>query len=113
MRIIIIDDELLIIKSISAVLNNAGHEVVGIAGTVARAIELIDAVQSDLALVDVNLQGASSDAVVALLETKGIDVLIISGYDQRQVPEQMRNKKLLQKPLDPEKLIAVIANLHG
>ena len=113
MRVLIIDDELLIVKAISALLTRAGHQVVGTAATVPRALELIDTVEADLALVDVNLQGVRADAVVERLRERCTSTVIISGYATAQLPESMRSVRFLAKPIDPDSLLTVIGHAAG
>lgn len=108
MRIVIIDDELLIVKAISAVLTRAGHQVVGTAGTLPGALELIDTVEADLALVDVNLQGVMADPVFDRLRGRHIATIVMSGYETAQFPESLRSARFLAKPIDPVSLLATI-----
>lgn len=112
MRILIIDDEFLIVKAITAVLTKAGHHVVGTAGTVPRALEQIDAAAPDLALVDVNLQGCRAERVVERLRECGIHFIVMSGYATTQLSESMQSARYLAKPIDPEGLLAAIYETH-
>lgn len=113
MRILIIDDELLIVKAISVVLKNAGHQIVGVAATVPSAIELIDTVEADLALVDFNLQGVISEPVVERLRERGLSTIITSGYTTDQLPQGMRSARFLSKPIAPDDLLKEIGNVHA
>jgi two-component SAPR family response regulator len=112
MRILIIDDELLIVKAISVVLERAGHKIVGAGAAVPRALELIDTVEADLALVDFNLQGVRAEPVVERLRERGIFTIIMSGYTTDQLPEGMRSVRFISKPIALDDLLKEIGNVH-
>ena len=72
MRILIVEDEALIAMALADGLEDAGHEVVGPAATIAEALALCDEAPPppELAVLDINLRDGSSgvDVARALLE---------------------------------------------
>jgi len=113
MRILVIDDELLIVKAITAVVARAGHTVVGSAGTLQRALELVDSVEADIALVDMNLSGVSSEPVLNRLTERGTATIVMSGYTDAQLPVAARTQIFLPKPMEPQDLLDAIASVRS
>lgn len=65
MRILLVEDEALILMQLEALVEDAGHLVVGTAMRCDEAITLACTVRPDLAFVDVNLADGGSGLVVA------------------------------------------------
>ena len=113
MRIVIIDDELLIVKTLASYLAQAGHDIVGEAGDIPRGLELIDQTEIDLAIVDANLNGVSAEPVVRRLSDQNIPILIISGYSQKQRPDWAQTARFLSKPFAPDDLLKAVDAIRG
>ena len=81
MRVLIVEDEVLIAWMLADSLEDAGHEVVGPAATMAEALALCEAAPPDLAVLDINLGDGSSgvDVARALLERWGVLSIFASG----------------------------------
>ncbi len=110
MRLILVDDEFLIVKSLSMLLSRAGHHVVGTAGSLARGLELIDTVDMDMAIVDANLNGVSAEPLVKRLSDRKIPTLLITGYSEKQRPSWAPNG-FLTKPFDLDDLLEAVNSL--
>lgn len=107
LRILVIDDEFLIVKSISRLLSCAGHHVLGTAGSLARAVELIETTEFDIAIVDANLNGISAEPLVKRLLDSKVPTLLITGYSDKLRPSWAPNE-FLTKPFDVEELLQAI-----
>lgn len=108
LRILVIEDDILVALDVAETLQAAGHNVIGIADDVAEALQ-IDAVRPpDLALVDLHLvRGQHGPEVAASLQERGIHCLFVSG----SVPEPEAEKYALgclQKPFNPRALVEAI-----
>jgi DNA-binding response OmpR family regulator len=83
MRILIVEDEVLIAMALADSLEHGGHEVVGPAATMAEALALCEAAAPppDLAVLDVNLRDGSSgvDVARALSARWGVPSIFASG----------------------------------
>ena len=106
----IVDDEFLIVKSLSMWLTRAGHHVVGTAGSLARGLELIDTVEMDVAIVDANLNGVSAEPLVQRLSQRKIPTLLITGYSDKQRPPWAPDG-FLTKPFDLDALLEAVNSL--
>lgn len=113
LRILIVEDEMLVAMNIEDMLLDLGHEVTGLAGRLEPALALAGEGEFDLAMLDVNLAGEPSFAVAAVLESRGIPFLFATGYGVRGVADEFRNRAVLQKPFDAGDLAAAIALTAG
>ncbi|TNC49547.1 response regulator [Rubellimicrobium rubrum] len=80
MRVLIVEDEVLVAMEIEGMLGLAGHEATAQADDLPSAMTAVDAERPDLALVDVQLAGGSSGLdVAAALQARGVPVLFATG----------------------------------
>jgi CheY-like chemotaxis protein len=98
LRILIVEDEMLVAMNIEDMLLDLGHEVAGIASRLAPALSLVEESAFDLALLDVNLAGEPSFPVAAALRERGIPFLFATGYGVRGLIDEFRTCPVLQKP---------------
>lgn len=82
-------------------LSDIGYKVVGPAGTVTRALELLALELVDGALLDVNLGGGERSYPVAdQLLTLNIPFAFVTGYGNAGVDPKYADVAVLQKPFD-------------
>jgi CheY-like chemotaxis protein len=98
LRILIVEDEMLVAMNIEDMLLALGHEVAGIAGRLAPALALAQEGEFDLAMLDVNLAGEPSFAVADALRERGIPFVFATGYGREGLREDYRDVPVLQKP---------------
>lgn len=112
MRVLIVEDEYFVAQDIAEILEQAGCEIVGIAGSVAKALRLLDDEGCDAAVLDGNLQGLSSEPVAAALRQHGIPFLMLSGYAADQRQGVSAEAPYLAKPYLPADLVAAVLALQ-
>ena len=79
MRILIVEDELIIAIDVEASLSEEGHQVVGIARESETALGLGRRLRPDLALVDIHLvDGETGPEIARHLKDMGIPVLFMT-----------------------------------
>lgn len=88
LRVMIVEDEMLLALDLEDILLDAGHIVVGQASDMAQALSLAEAAegQVDVAIMDINLARGSNgiDTAKALRERWDIPSLFVSGnLDER------------------------------
>ncbi|WP_164899289.1 response regulator, partial [Mesorhizobium sp. M1A.F.Ca.IN.020.06.1.1] len=84
--------------------------VVGPAPSVQQALEQIDGVELDGAVLDVNLHGERSFPLAEHLAARHVPFLFLTGYDSATVfPDQFRDSPRLSKPVDSKVLIEAVA----
>jgi len=85
-RILIVEDEMLVAMELEYILEDLGHECVGIAPDVETATEHFEA-PLDLALVDLNLRdGLTGPQIAEALSQRGVPVIFITAN-----PRQLGN----------------------
>ena len=78
--ILIVEDEMLLARSLELILTQNGHRVVGKADTLMRAVQIAEAERPAVALVDIRLRdGASGIDVARKLCTLGVLSLLMTG----------------------------------
>ena len=108
MRVLIVEDEPIVSLDIEHTLRSAGHQVVGTAASVRRAIDLLGSSQCNLVVLDTNLGGESAAPVAEQLRECGITYICLTGYSAHRLPCAMRGAPVLAKPFEPDRLLAVI-----
>ena len=98
LRILIVEDEMLVAMNIEDMLLDLGHEVAGLASRLAPALALAADADIDAAVLDVNLAGEQSFEVADLLEQRGIPFLFATGYGIHGIVERHRGRTVIQKP---------------
>ena len=98
LRILVVEDEVIIALAIEDMLIQIGCDVVGPAYSVSAGQELAASEAVDAAVLDINLGGQSSDAVARTLQSRGIPFLFSTGYGLSAVPNGFEDRPVLQKP---------------
>lgn len=99
LRVLIVEDEILIALELESLLQDEGHEVVGIATSFDDAVALSDSRRPDLAFVDIHLiDGPTGVNVARRLSGNGIAVLFMTANAKR-IPEDCAGAKgVIGKP---------------
>lgn len=113
LRVLIVEDEMLVAMNIEDMLLDLGHEVAGIASRLAPALALAKEGEFDLALLDVNLAGEASFPIAAILRDRGVPFLFATGYGAKGIIEEFRSSTVLQKPFRMPDLDAAIRSAHS
>ena len=110
-RILVVEDEPLLSLDLVAGLEGAGAEVVGPAGTLEEALQLVETAAIDAALLDGNLHGKPVDEVAAALARRNIPFVFVTGYDAQSLPRAYAKTAILAKPFSPEQLLEAAVQL--
>ena len=111
LRILIVEDEMLVAMNIEDMLLDLGHEVAGLASRLEPALSLAREATFDVAMLDVNLAGEASFPVADALRERGIPFLFATGYGRPGLEERFRDCPILQKPFRSVELGAALAGL--
>jgi CheY-like chemotaxis protein/DNA-directed RNA polymerase specialized sigma24 family protein len=111
-RVLVIEDEAVIAMDIVVTVRSAGHTVVGVADTEAKAVALSEEFRPDLILADVQLKDGDSgiDAVEKIMRISEVPVIFVTGFPEAFLTgDKVEPAFLLTKPFDPEALTATIS----
>jgi len=109
-RVIVVEDNFPIADGLKYLLESAGYDVVGMAGNVEDARRLVATVAFDLALLDIDLRGDSVAPVAEDVLARAKPLIFLSGYGETEMlPDPLHARPRLEKPVDPETLLAAIA----
>ena len=103
-RILVVEDEFLIAMEVEDVLRALGAEVVGPFGRLAPALGAVQEEDIHGAVLDVRLDGETSEEVAAVLVSRGLPVLLTTGYEAEQLPPVLRHLPRIRKPFDERDL---------
>ncbi|MEA2756081.1 MAG: hypothetical protein QOJ54_2370 [Aliidongia sp.] len=98
MRVLVVEDELLIAMVIETLLADEGCQVVGPLGRLGAALKAAEDEALDVALLDVNIEGAAVFPVADILARRGIPFAFVTGYGSGGVPTAYRDRPVLTKP---------------
>lgn len=112
-RVFIVEDEFMLVMLMEELLPTLGYEVAGTAASVDQALEQLQALQIDLAVVDVNLAGTESFPVADALRERGTPFLFTTGYGQQGLPPRFADAPVLAKPFRRNDIEAALARLHA
>ncbi len=99
LRILIVEDEFLIALELESLLQEIGHDVVGIAASSTEAIDLAREASPDLAFVDVHLSdGLTGIDAARVLSEQQVTVLFMTANAKR-IPEDFAGARgVIAKP---------------
>src|SRR5690242_12307025 len=80
LRLLVVEDEMLIAMTIEDVLSDLGCTVVGPASSVAKAMDLLGKEEIDGAILDLNLKGEQAIPVAQALQDRGTPFFFLTGY---------------------------------
>jgi len=110
-HLLVVEDEMMTLMLIEDMLADLGCESVATAATVEQAIALIDAQAFDAAMLDMNLNGSKSHAVADALAARGVPFVFSTGYSGHDMRDGYRDRPLLKKPFQFEKLVEILEHL--
>lgn len=110
-RVMIVEDELLVAMLIEDTLTDAGYEVVGPFSNLTDALRAAREAEVDVALLDVNLRGERVYPVAEVLKSRAIPFMLLSGYGREAIPASRSHWAACSKPFMPGDLKRQLAEL--
>jgi CheY-like chemotaxis protein len=102
--VLIIEDEPIIAMDIEELVQNCGHNVVGVATTEAEAVELAERHKPGLILADINLGigGDGTSAVSRIMRHHYAPVIFVTAYPERLLTgDDLEPAFVITKPFEP------------
>jgi CheY-like chemotaxis protein len=98
--IFIVEDDCVTAMDLAEQLMAAGAEIVGPAGTIANAFELLQRrPQVDIALLDVEVEGAFVFDVADELVKREVPIVFTTGYERGEIPARFHGARHCEKPV--------------
>jgi CheY-like chemotaxis protein len=100
-RILVVEDDYLIVADMVQELLSTGADVVGPIATVEQALDRLEKVPGIAgAILDINLQGEPAYPLAKELRRRNIPFVFATGYDDSAVPLEYRDVPRFTKPVD-------------
>ncbi|MFN4099976.1 MAG: response regulator [Pararhodobacter sp.] len=113
--VLVVEDEFLIAMEIGYMLENQGYSVLGPAGSVAQALQMLETERPDAAVLDVNLRGELVTPVAERLHDLRIPFVVSSAYSSMSFSGNpvLMDAQLLVKPADEARLAQALDRVIG
>ncbi|MES2033224.1 MAG: response regulator [Pseudomonadota bacterium] len=111
LRVLVVEDEMLVSMLVEDMLTDFGCVVVGPAPDFDEAMALAGSAEIDAALLDVNVAGRPVFPVADALKARGVPFAFASGYGQAGLAEAHRDAPVLQKPFRQADLERALSSL--
>jgi CheY-like chemotaxis protein len=112
-RILLVEDESMVIMLLEDFLADIGCEVAGVASRLDDALVQVAAVAFDAAILDVNLNGEQTFALARDIIGRGRPVMFSTGYGASTLPPDLRHVPVLQKPFQQKDLERTLSAAFG
>ncbi|TXM66726.1 response regulator [Methylobacterium sp. WL69] len=115
LRVLIAEDEALILMQLEFLLEDGGHVVVGTAATADEAIRLARETRPDIVLVDLQLRGGSSglDIVRALRDESAAMLVFVTANARRFTDDFEGAAGVIAKPFTEAVILDTMAYLEA
>ncbi|MPY69089.1 MAG: response regulator [Alphaproteobacteria bacterium] len=111
-RILVVEDEAMLVLEIESALEDAGAEVVGPCMNLRQALQEVQDREIDAAILDVNLHGEDVFPVAERLFTRGIPFLFHTAHGERmELRARFENAPVCRKPILVEDLLTELAGI--
>jgi CheY-like chemotaxis protein len=97
-RVLVVEDDPLVAMLLVDMLEAIGCEIAAVASRLDDALEKAQHLSFDLAILDVNLDGANTFRVAELLSKRAIGFVFATGYGKACLPADLTDAPVLQKP---------------
>ncbi len=111
--IFVVEDEIMVLINIEDILKDHGCTRITSAATVEQALEILETLSFDAAVLDVNLDGKTTHPVADELSAQGIPFVVSTGYGQLALDGSYKNQPVLMKPYSDEALLRALTQLLG
>lgn len=111
LRVIVVEDDFLLAETLADSLAALGYQVVGQAASVLQALQSIESVSCDFAIVDLYLKGELALPILDKLRDRQIAFLLATGASVEDIPARHSRAPRVLKPYDAHELQRAIKGL--
>jgi CheY-like chemotaxis protein len=113
-RVLVAEDEFLLARDMADAFAKLGVETIGPAGTVKRALALVEhGGHLDGAVLDIRLHGEMVFSVAEALRARGVPFVFTTGYNERAVPDRYKDVARFEKPFNPAQVARALLSDTG
>jgi CheY-like chemotaxis protein len=114
-RVLVVEDEYTVATDLVRTLQDAGAEVIGPAGNVGDALELVEQQRGrmDRAVLDVNLRDELVYPVADALAALHVPFILATGYEADSIPPTYAGIPRCVKPVNKVQLIRLLATARA
>lgn len=114
LRLFVVEDEAVVAMMLENLLDSLGCVVVDIVGSVAQALDRVEAMASeaDVAILDVNLGRDRVYPVADALSARQVPFLFATGYDRSGIDERYPGQVVLAKPYTRAMLLKALLEVR-
>jgi CheY-like chemotaxis protein len=110
-RLLVVEDDYFIAAELVDTLEQLGVKVVGPAGSVRDALELLGSIaEVDGAVLDINLGQEYVFPVADVLFARAVPFVFVTGYDAIAIPEAYASAFRCEKPVDSNSLVQKLSS---
>lgn len=112
-KVLILDDQQLIAYSLAAILEENGFEVVGPYANISSALEGVETLNPDVAILDINMgDGTTSEPLADILMEKDIPFAFVTGYGSVvSISNRFEDILKIHKPVRSAKFVELVKSL--
>ena len=111
LKVLIVEDSLLLALELEAGLEDAGVEVVGCAAELSEALSMVE-LAFDVAVLDADLNGQSVAPVAEILRSMGRPFVFATGYADKAAPMGF-DAPIVRKPYNVHQIARAVAGVTG
>ena len=97
---LIVEDDTIIVIMLEFMLNEAGAQSISVANSAAQALSLIESNTFDVAIFDRQVRDGVSYSAAIQARKQGSTIIIASGMDELDLPDELSDAILLPKPFE-------------
>lgn len=109
-RVLIVEDDALAAEALQMSLEDAGYGTVAPADSVAAALDAIEHLAVDAALLDIHLGGELVFPVADELAARGVPFVFVTSYGRADIPVEHRDRPLVAKPFHDYEVLSGLAD---
>jgi CheY-like chemotaxis protein len=113
LRVLLVEDESLIVMLVEDALTDFGCEIAGVASRFDDAVKKARVLDFDIAILDVNLNGLRTFPIAEIIRSRGIAFVFATGYGAMSIPEGLNAVPVLQKPFAAPELERALRTALG
>ncbi len=104
LRVLVVEDEVIVAMLVEDMLNELGYEVAALSTHLDEAVDFARSKDIDFAVLDLNLNGRQSYPVADALRARGVPFIFATGYGAKILTPHYAGTPILQKPFHIDEL---------